>query len=96
MQLQLKSPPPLNLPLRSLLPLSLPLPPLLNRSGRIFVGREDEWRRLMRFWDDAGAGRLRAVIVAGEPGVGKSRLAAEFARRSCPWPHLRVLSRRPS
>ena len=60
---------------------SVPLPPLLDRSGRIFVGREEEWRDLMRFWDQARAGTLRAVVIAGEPGVGKSRLAAEFAGR---------------
>ncbi|HEX6492858.1 MAG TPA: adenylate/guanylate cyclase domain-containing protein, partial [Candidatus Dormibacteraeota bacterium] len=46
---------------------TLPLPPLLNRSGRIFVGRDEEWRDLMRCWDEACAGSLRAVIVAGEP-----------------------------
>jgi class 3 adenylate cyclase/ketosteroid isomerase-like protein len=44
-----------------------------------FVGRADEVRRLQAVFDDAVAGRAaRLVTVLGDPGVGKSRLAAEF------------------
>ncbi|MEI6251202.1 MAG: tetratricopeptide repeat protein [Mycobacteriaceae bacterium] len=45
-----------------------------------FVGRADEFQRLRKVFDDAVAARaVRLVTVLGEPGVGKSRLAAEFA-----------------
>ncbi|HTI78683.1 MAG TPA: AAA family ATPase, partial [Mycobacterium sp.] len=44
-----------------------------------FVGRTDELRRLTAVLDDAVAARAaRMVTVIGDPGVGKSRLAAEF------------------
>jgi len=44
-----------------------------------FVGRADELRRLQKVFDDAVAARTaRLVTVLGDPGVGKSRLAAEF------------------
>jgi class 3 adenylate cyclase/tetratricopeptide (TPR) repeat protein len=57
---------------------TVPLPGLL-RGGRIFVGRDEEMRRLERCWDAAAAGSLRGVLVAGEPGVGKTRLAVALA-----------------
>ncbi len=45
-----------------------------------FVGRADELRRLQGVFDDAVAARAaRLVTVLGDPGVGKSRLAAQFA-----------------
>jgi class 3 adenylate cyclase/ketosteroid isomerase-like protein len=44
-----------------------------------FVGRADEVRRLQSVLDDAVTARTaRLVTVIGDPGVGKSRLAAEF------------------
>ena len=44
-----------------------------------FVGRSDEVRRLQATMDDAVTARAaRLVTVIGDPGVGKSRLAAEF------------------
>ena len=58
---------------------SLPLPALLTLVGRIFVGRDDELDRLHRLWKEAEAGERRLVLLAGEPGVGKTRLAAELA-----------------
>ncbi|MCV7300101.1 nuclear transport factor 2 family protein [Mycobacterium barrassiae] len=45
-----------------------------------FVGRGDELRRLQSAMDDALSTRTaRLVTVIGDPGVGKSRLAAEYA-----------------
>ncbi|WP_099039589.1 AAA family ATPase [Mycobacterium neglectum] len=44
-----------------------------------FVGRRDEFRRLQATMDNAVSARAaRLVTVIGDPGVGKSRLAAEF------------------
>ena len=64
------------------LPVSpVPLPSLLTDMGRIFVGRDAELERLALLWKEASAGEMRVALLAGEPGVGKTRLAAEQARR---------------
>ena len=50
---------------------------------RAFVGRAGELAQLVAALDDAFAGRGRLILLAGEPGIGKSRLAdalAEHAR----------------
>ena len=60
----------------------IPRPPLLTDVGRIFVGRDDELHRLRRLWKEVVAGTLRVALVAGEPGVGKTRLAAELAEQA--------------
>jgi len=59
----------------------LPLPSLLASMGRVFVGRDAELERLELLWKDAQAGDARLVLVGGEPGIGKTRLAAELAHR---------------
>jgi class 3 adenylate cyclase/tetratricopeptide (TPR) repeat protein len=59
---------------------SVPLPPLLTEIGRIFVGRERELDRLAQLWKEAAAGELQLALLPGEPGVGKTRLAAELAQ----------------
>ncbi|MBI3660746.1 AAA family ATPase [Candidatus Acetothermia bacterium] len=46
--------------------------------GAPFVGRADEWQQLVTAWDEAKQGKGRALFIAGEAGVGKSRLAQEF------------------
>ena len=38
--------------------------------------------RLEQAWADAVAGARRLALVAGEPGIGKTTLAAELARRA--------------
>ena len=48
--------------------------------GAVFVGREDELRRMEAGLETALAGRGAIVLLAGEPGIGKSRLAEELAR----------------
>ena len=52
--------------------------PLRSPAGVPFVGREREMGRLRELWLQA-AGGSRAVSVAGEAGIGKTRLAAELA-----------------
>ena len=44
------------------------------------MGRRPELEVLLRAWKDAAAGERRAVFIGGEPGVGKTRLAAELTR----------------
>ena len=43
-----------------------------------FVGRESEMKLLSAMLKDVQAGKQRAVLISGEPGVGKSRLAEEL------------------
>ena len=58
----------------------VPLPGILRRNDeRRFVSREPELRRLQAGWEQARDGRGALVLVTGEPGIGKSRLAARFA-----------------
>jgi DNA-binding SARP family transcriptional activator/tetratricopeptide (TPR) repeat protein len=52
-----------------------------ERAGA-FVGRERELDELLAALADARAGRGRLVLVGGEPGIGKSRLADELAGRA--------------
>jgi DNA-binding SARP family transcriptional activator len=42
------------------------------------VGRNDELEALKRAWRTAVSGRATMVLISGEAGVGKSRLAAEL------------------
>ena len=58
-----------------------PLPRRLQpaRWARPFVGRADALARLSSAWAAAQAGGPGFAIVVGQPGIGKSRLAAQFA-----------------
>lgn len=44
------------------------------------IGREQEWAALLKEWKAVRRGGSRIIIIEGEPGVGKSRLAADFLR----------------
>jgi DNA-binding SARP family transcriptional activator len=55
-------------------------PPLASRHRSAFVGRRRELERLWGRWRVATRGERQLVMVSGEPGIGKSRLAAELAR----------------
>ncbi|MEB3020790.1 BTAD domain-containing putative transcriptional regulator [Mycolicibacter sp. MYC098] len=58
-------------------PLERPgLPEVLTGPGP-FVGRGRELERLASVWRTGG---MHAVLIAGEPGVGKTRLAGEWSR----------------
>src|SRR2546421_222968 len=47
-----------------------------------FVGRESELSKLIGALERAADGERQVVLVGGEAGVGKTRLAAEFSRLS--------------
>ena len=58
-----------------------PLPPGLTRQERSpFVGRWDALGWLRAQWSDARGGAGRLAVIAGDPGIGKTRLASELAR----------------
>jgi class 3 adenylate cyclase len=59
----------------------VPLPTFLTDIGKIFVGRDGDLDRLGQLWKEAAAGERRVAFLAGEPGVGKTRLAVELATR---------------
>ncbi|QCR76729.1 BTAD domain-containing putative transcriptional regulator [Mycobacterium avium] len=56
------------------------LPAVLLGPGP-FVGRGRELDGLLSAWQSTLAGDMQAVLIAGEPGVGKTRLAGEWSRR---------------
>lgn len=57
-------------------PLRAPGPPAVG-----LVGRDHQLEHLDAQMEEAAAGRLRAVLLLGDAGVGKTRLASEFALR---------------
>jgi class 3 adenylate cyclase len=61
--------------------LELPLPRAFSIAPRFsLAGRDAEYEQVEIAWKEASTGARRAVLVAGEPGIGKTRLAAELGR----------------
>jgi DNA-binding SARP family transcriptional activator len=54
----------------------------LLQGAPAMVGRERELGLLLSRWQRIDAEQSGVALVAGEPGIGKSRLAAEFAARA--------------
>lgn len=62
----------------------------LRTSNLPLVGRSEELRLLMRRWEQAKSGEGRVVLLIGEAGIGKSRLAASLVRKVKQDPHGQV------
>ncbi|HJU16737.1 MAG TPA: AAA family ATPase, partial [Stellaceae bacterium] len=54
------------------------------------VGRAEELALLLRRWWQARHGSGQGVLLSGEPGIGKSRLALAFAERLAGEQHVRM------
>ena len=52
------------------------------RAAPVLVGRDGELGELVAGLDDAASGSGRLFLLAGDPGIGKSRLASEAAERA--------------
>jgi Adenylate and Guanylate cyclase catalytic domain/AAA ATPase domain len=48
----------------------------LRASPSLLVGRGEEIELLLRRWQEAKSGKGRAIVIVGEPGIGKSRIVA--------------------
>jgi class 3 adenylate cyclase len=58
----------------------IPLPPRLRAAPADgYVGREPERERVRARWEAARAGARQALLVSGEPGIGKTRFATHAA-----------------
>jgi class 3 adenylate cyclase len=54
------------------------------------VGRDEEIELLLRRWAHAKAGEGQIILLSGEAGIGKSRIAEVFEERLSTEPHLRL------
>jgi DNA-binding winged helix-turn-helix (wHTH) protein/predicted ATPase len=60
-----------------------------SKSTRL-IGRDEEIDQLLRRWARVKAGAGQIILVSGEAGIGKSRIAAAFEERLQSAPHLRL------
>src|SRR5271165_3255561 len=56
----------------------------------VLVGREEETELLRRRWSRATGGEGQVVLLSGEPGIGKSRLAVAIMELLTGEPHRRL------
>ena len=54
------------------------------------VGRDEETDLLLRRWEQAKRGDGSLVLISGEPGIGKSRVAEDLVERLSGEPHTRL------
>jgi len=64
-----------------------------TRASRLtpLIGRSAELSCLMERWNQAQKGRGQVVLLAGEPGIGKSRLVVDLHEQITQDPHVRLL-----
>jgi len=53
-------------------------PPVYRDSNVLLVGRKTEWQQLQQVWRNVVDGQLHIVMLTGEGGIGKTRLAEEM------------------
>ncbi|MBI1777052.1 MAG: AAA family ATPase [Proteobacteria bacterium] len=63
-----------------------------RRAGALtpLVGRQEEIDLMLRRWDQAKRGEGRIVLLSGEPGIGKSRIAESLLARLEGEPYARL------
>lgn len=61
---------------------ALPIPERLQPDILVMAGRHDHMEALTQALKDAEAGNRRVTFLAGEPGVGKTRLSSEVAKEA--------------
>ena len=52
---------------------------MTSQAGQTFIGRQPEMALLTAALDGALSGQGRVVMLAGDPGIGKTRTAQELA-----------------
>jgi class 3 adenylate cyclase len=57
----------------------VPLPSRLGGLPAAYVGRDNERARVVQCWRAAGRGARQALLVSGEPGIGKTRFITHAA-----------------
>jgi len=62
----------------------------LRATTTLLIGRDEEIDLLMRRWEQAKRGEGCVVLVSGEPGIGKSRIAETILERLSNEPHTRL------
>src|SRR5215831_3431969 len=62
----------------------------LHATTTPLIGRDEEIDLLLRRWDQAKRGEGCVVLLSGEPGIGKSRIAQTIVERLGNEPHTRL------
>jgi predicted ATPase/class 3 adenylate cyclase len=62
----------------------------LRGASTPLIGREEEIALLTRRWERAKAGEGSVVLIVGEPGIGKSRIAQTLLEQLGKEPHTRL------
>jgi len=62
----------------------------LRGASTPLIGREEEIELLTRRWERAKAGDGSVVLIVGEPGIGKSRIAQTLLEQLSKEPHTRL------
>jgi DNA-binding SARP family transcriptional activator len=67
-------------PIRKILPKAQQSDTSINFLGNLFTGRNREYQTLLQSYGHAKEGQPQLVVLRGEVGIGKTRLASNFIR----------------